>query len=133
MAENYVVKEYLTDVMIDAGAELTQRLLDSGFPISAAFWLWDPEVDDDWRLIFSSPESSMYENWDRIFAARDRMDPKTSALLKGVINQMMPDSELVRAIRTTYPTGDGLVQRRLKRRATNNGQYIHDALLYRAV
>ncbi len=33
--ENYVVKEHLTDRMIDAGADVTRRLVESGGPVDA--------------------------------------------------------------------------------------------------
>ena len=41
MAESTVVKEYLTDEMIEAGAHLTQELDRRHLKIAAAFWLFD--------------------------------------------------------------------------------------------
>ncbi len=55
MAENIVVKEQLTDKMIDAGAEITRKLEELGLPIDAAFWFLTSETYE-WRLMFASSE-----------------------------------------------------------------------------
>lgn len=55
MAESSVVKEQLTGLMIDAGAELTARLDESGLPITTALWFFVPDLNE-WRLLFASPD-----------------------------------------------------------------------------
>jgi hypothetical protein len=41
--------------MIDAGAALTQKLDESGLPVTTALWFFDSEIVE-WRLLFASPE-----------------------------------------------------------------------------
>ncbi len=55
MAENTVVKDQLTNAMVEAGAELTKKLDEMGVATTAALWLFEPEVNE-WRLVFASPE-----------------------------------------------------------------------------
>jgi hypothetical protein len=55
VAEGTVVKEQLTGAMIDAGAELTKKLDESGLPVTAALWLFVSDLNE-WRLLFASPE-----------------------------------------------------------------------------
>jgi len=38
--------------MIDAGYILTNKLEESGFPVAAAFWLADPQINE-WRIVFA--------------------------------------------------------------------------------
>ena len=58
MAENAVVKEQLTDAMIEAGAELTSKLDEIGLSVTAAFWLLIPDLNE-WRLLFASDRKSV--------------------------------------------------------------------------
>ena len=56
VAEGAMVKEQLAPApMIDAGAELTRKLDESGLPVTTALWLFVSELNE-WRLLFASPE-----------------------------------------------------------------------------
>ena len=134
MAENYVVKEPLTDAMIDAGAELTQKLVDLGLPLYAAFWLWDPDISDDWHLFFSAPHRELYEGrglYPKIRPALDGMDEKAKEIVDLALRQMDDHSALVRALRAKYPTG-GAVKRIRLRKTMLPGKFVPDGLLYLA-
>ena len=133
MAENYVVKEPLTDAMIEAGAEVTKKLMDMGIPITAALWLWDPETSDDWRLVFSSPDvdSRGFEVYRQIQQALKELGAKAAAAPFFEITLSSPNSELVRGLKLEFKTTGPDIQRiRLKRGVAHN-HYIHDALIYR--
>jgi hypothetical protein len=54
MAEETVVKEMLTQEMVQAGAELTRRLDKAHLEVCASFWLCMPDKNL-WRLIVASP------------------------------------------------------------------------------
>jgi hypothetical protein len=54
MAEDVLVKEVLTDKMIEAGRALTEALEQSGSSFAAAFWLYDWE-NNRWKLTFAFP------------------------------------------------------------------------------
>ena len=54
MAEETVVKEVLTQEMVQAGAELTRRLDEAHLEVCASFWLYMPDKNL-WRLIVASP------------------------------------------------------------------------------
>jgi hypothetical protein len=43
--------------MIDAGAELTKKLDESGLPVTAALWLFVSDLNE-WRLMFASRRTS---------------------------------------------------------------------------
>ena len=135
MAENFVVKECLTDAMIEAGARMTQELIDKGEPLVAAFWLWDPDQNDDWRLVFSATYPTYRPLFQKIRLVRDEMDEKTKELLMFAVTQESPDSELVRALRETYPTGANVPRKRIKGMVWGKSasKYVHDALLYLAL
>jgi hypothetical protein len=59
MAFKILVTDSLTDSMIEAGEKLTRFLDSVGFPVSASFWLYLPEVKV-WRLTIASPLVSQY-------------------------------------------------------------------------
>jgi len=52
MAETILVKSD-----IDAGQELLRILDDSGFPVSAAAWIYFPDAEE-WRLVMRTPKAA---------------------------------------------------------------------------
>ncbi len=133
MAENTVVKEQLTSAMIDAGAALTEKLDEMGVPPTAAFWLFDPEVNE-WRLVFASPEVATKgprHVYARIHQAIDQLQEKAAATPWFAITLMDADADLVRLLRIRFKTGDAVNRIRFSKNVIN-GHYIDDALIYRA-
>ena len=133
MAENFVVKEQLTEAMIDAGAELTQKLLDMGIPITASLWFFDLEICE-WRLLLSSPDVpnrgplTVYEQIQR---ALDELGPKAAAAPFEAISLLSPSAELVRNLKLKFTTtGPGISRIRFYKNVAYN-QFVHDALIYR--
>ena len=133
MAEITVVKEQLTDAMIEAGALLTQKLDEMGVPISTAMWFFLPEAND-WRLFFASPNVSlagsrqMYEKVQKAQAALGESAPRVPFSSIGVIDT---NHKLARLLRTAVQTGPELARIRFAREAFD-GQFIDDALVYRS-
>lgn len=132
MAENTVVKEQLTDAMIQAGAELTRKLDEIGLPIVAALWLFDTEVNE-WRLLFASPAVSTQgplQVYERIQHALQQLGDKAAAAPLSVIGLLDEHAELVKRLRNTMTTGPGIGRRRFSKNVLN-GHFIEDALIYR--
>ena len=131
MAENTVVKEQLTDAMIEEGAQLTSKLDETGLPVTAAFWLYVTDLNE-WRLVFASPEVSsngpraVYEKIRRAVAELGGEGIALSNI--GVLD---PDADLVRLLKFAVRTGPGVNRIRFSKNVIN-GHFIDDALIYRA-
>lgn len=132
MAENTVVKEQLTSAMVDAGADLTRKLDEIGVSITAAFWLFEPELNE-WRLVFASPDVSAKgprEVYDKIRQAIDQLKEKASATPLSLIVVMDADADLIQLLRVALKTGGDLNPIRFSKNVIN-GHFIDDALIYR--
>jgi hypothetical protein len=132
MAENTVVKEQLTDSMIQAGVELTQKLDEIGLPTSVALWLFDVEVNE-WRLLFASPEVSTQgprQVYEQIRLALQQLGEKAAGAPLSVIGLLDEHAELVKLLRSTTSTGQGIRSIRFSKNVIN-GHFIEDALIYR--
>jgi hypothetical protein len=132
VAENTVVKDQLTDAMVDAGAELTNKLDEIGVPITAALWLFMPEVNE-WRLLFASEEVATKgprEVYEKIRLAIDQLKDKAASAPLSVIGLMDADADLVRLFRVAVRTGPGVNRIRFSKNVIN-GHFIEDALIYR--
>ena len=120
--------------MIDAGAELTKKLDESGLPITAALWLFVPDVNE-WRLLFASPEvgsSGPRKVYEKIQHAIDQLGESASAVSLSVVGLLDADADLVRLLKVAMQTtGPGLSRIRFSKNVIN-GHFIEDALIYRA-
>jgi len=82
-----MVKEQLTGSMIDAGAELTKKLDESGLPVTTALWLFVSEVNE-WRLLFASPDvgaKGPRDVYEKIQQAINQLGEKASAVPLSVV------------------------------------------------
>jgi hypothetical protein len=132
VAENTVVKEYLSPEMIEAGAQLITKLDAMGLPMSAALWLFDDEINE-WRLLIASPErekSGSRSIYEKIQEARRALGDKAAAAPMSLITLVDPNQELIRAFREGMPTGEGISRLRFTKRVVNR-RYVDDALIYR--
>jgi hypothetical protein len=133
VAERTVVKEQLTADMIDAGAELTARLDESGLPITTALWLFDPDLNE-WRLLFASPDVATkgpLDVYTRIQKVVGQLGDKASAAPFSSIALMDADADLVRWLKKAIGTGPGVNRIRFSKNVID-GHFIDDALIYRA-
>jgi hypothetical protein len=132
MAENTVVKEQLTDEMIEAGAALTQKLDDLGVQIPVAMWFFEPEINE-WRLLFASPQVSAEGPqvvYRKIHEARQALGPEAERLPFSAIGLLATNHRLVQLLRSALRTGPGVSRVRFSKNVIN-GQFIDDALIYR--
>ena len=133
MAENTVLKEALTDDMIEAGAQLIRKLDDMGVEVTTALWLLDTEINE-WRLLLASPvvaregPTTMYRKVGR---AREQLDERASETLFLAVSVAPENEELIERLRATVDTGPGIEQIRFSRNVAD-GHFIEDALIYRS-
>lgn len=128
-----MVKEQLTDSMIDAGEELTKKLDESGLPVTTALWLFVPELNE-WRLLFASPEvgtKGPRDVYEKIQHAINELGEKASMVPLSVVGLLDANADLVRLLKVAIRTGPGLNRIRFSKNVVN-GHFIDDALIYRA-
>jgi hypothetical protein len=133
VAESTVVKEHLTGVMIDAGAELTLTLDRVGLPITTALWLFVPDLNE-WRLLFASPEVATKgprDVYEKIQGALGLLGDKAAAVPLSMIGLLDANADLVRLLKGAIRTGPGINRIRFSKNVIN-GHFIDDALIYRA-
>jgi hypothetical protein len=131
MVEDLVLKEELTDTMIDAGARLLRKLDDLGVPIDAAFWYFDLEKTA-WRLRIFSPEVARKGPLD-LYLTINRLIKELGGKASSVLSFMVSlriDADLLAALAALTRTGPGIHRIRHTRTAAN-GRYIEDVLIYR--
>ena len=131
MAENAVVKEQLTQEMIEAGAQLTAKLEEMGLPVAVAMWFFLPDINE-WRLLFASPVLSTAGPRDvyrKVEEARRALGDKAAAAPLSVISLLDENHELVRLLPIALQTGVGSRLRFSKN--VISGHFIEDALIYR--
>ncbi|SRR5713226_249840 len=132
MVTEMVVKESLSNEMISAGSELTRRLDESRFLVSASFWLYDTD-SNAWRFIIGSPEvrtrglKAAYKQVQSVVAGIPEDQPKIS--LKD-ISLVDSNDSFVSLMRVAIKTGDGVSGIRFTRNMIN-GVLIEDAYIYR--
>jgi hypothetical protein len=132
MADNTVVKEQLTEEMIEAGAQLTAKLDEMGLPMAAALWFFLPDTNE-WRLLFASPALSTAgprEVYKTVEEARRVLGDKAAAVPLSVIGLVDANYELVQLLRDAIQTGAGVSRIRFSKNVVN-GHFIEDALIYR--
>ena len=133
MAENTVLKEPLTDGMIEAGAQLIRKLDELRVEVTAALWLLDTEINE-WRLLLASPLVSregrvvMYQMIDRAIA---QLDEHASAVLFSAISLARENADLIKRLSATVRTGSDIDRIRFSKNVAD-GHFIEDALIYRS-
>ena len=133
MAEDTVVKEQLTDEMIEAGAELTRKLDEMGMPLPVALWFFLQDVNE-WRLLFASPDlpaKGPQEVYRTVEAARKTLGSGAERVPLSSIGLIEPNSQLVQLLKVALSTGPGVSRVRFSKNVVN-GHFIDDALIYRS-
>ncbi len=100
MAQEILVKEALTEKMIEAGAELIQRLAKTDFKLVAALWLWHVEPAE-WWLTLSSPwidKHGLNKAYRKIDEALSKPEP-ISGLKPLDISAVETNAPLIKALR----------------------------------
>jgi hypothetical protein len=131
MAEEVVVRQMLTNEMIERGAELTRQLDCAPIEVIASFWLYISE-SEKWRLIIASPQvtkngpKKVYRKIQDVLAKIPEESPRISLMDISVVQDDYPLISLLR--RAIKPEGTSGV--RFSRNVIN-GQLIEDAYIYR--
>ena len=132
MAQDSLVKESLTDVMIRAGAELTKKLDELQWPVLASLWFYLSE-GNQWRLVLASPRVTLdgpKKSYETIQSALATTPAAKGTLALSDIGVTDPENPLIALLRSTLGTGPTLYGMRLTRNAIN-GHFIEDAFIYR--
>ena len=132
MVENTVVKEQLTDAMIDVGELLIKQLDENGVPIRVALWLFMPDINE-WRLRLESPDIPLLgprKIYEQIEKARHMLGPQSEAVPLSVISLLNERDQLVQLLGSAMRTGNTTSRIRFTKNVIN-GHYISDALIYR--
>lgn len=114
---------------IAAGRAVVEALDSGGFPVAAAFWLYDSERDV-WKLWIGTPRA--VKDLQKAFMKVGEILSSTTdreVLDLSRIRLVTPDDPMVRAIGSVIHM-KGLSDVRLKSNLAN-GIYIEDALIYR--
>jgi len=133
MVEGALVKEHLTDAMIEAGAALTEELERLGLSVSTAFWFYVPELNE-WRLLFATSEATNegpLSVYGKIRSALGRLGTMAREVPLSVVRVLEPEEELVRVLNEALSTGPGIHRIRFSKNVLD-GHFIDDALVYRA-
>jgi hypothetical protein len=130
MAEEILLKEPLTDEMIQGGAELTLRLDERNWPVLASFWNFQPERNS-WTLTIASPRVTIDGRLAAYEAIRDALNSLQHRFttLK-TITAMQPNHPLVRALATVARTGKKIEGKRFWSQRIED-RWVDDIYLYR--
>ena len=133
MADETVVKETLTNEMIEAGAELIRRLDAAGFEMNAGLWLYmeDPNA---WRLILASPyvtKEGPNKAYQKIQSVMSKKPEDRKVISLAHVSAVEHDKPIVALLRFAIKTDiKGISGVRFSRNAVN-GHYIEDSYIYR--
>jgi hypothetical protein len=132
MDKELVVREVLSEQMIDAGAKLVERLDQSESNVQAALWLFLPD-EKTWKMMVISPlvktdgPRSFYE---RILDANKRADEQESIISLNNVGVADTSIPLIGLLRVAISTGSVISGIRFSKN-TINGAFIEDAYIYR--
>ena len=132
MAEETMVKEMLTQEMIQAGADLTRRLDEAHLAVRASLWLYIPDKNL-WRLLVASPavrQDGPKKVYQQIQTILSKMSDKTWRIPLYDISVVEESDPLIVSPRASMGTKDGISGRRFSRN-TINGHFIEDAYIYK--
>lgn len=132
MGKELVVREVLSEQMIDAGAKLVERLDQSQSNVQAALWLLVPD-EKTWKMMVISPlvktvgPRSFYK---RILEANKKANESESIISLNDIGVADTSNPLINLLRIAISTGTGIAGIRFSKN-TINGTFIEDSYIYR--
>ena len=132
MAQDGVVKEPLTEMMIRAGAELTRKLDERGWPIVASLWLYRSEANR-WRLVLASPlvaADGRRKSYEIVQAALEAMPAAERTMSLSNVSVTEPTDPLIALLRAAART-ETMVEGLRFTRTVINRRFIEDAYIYR--
>ena len=132
MAQKLVVRESLTNEMIEAGADLARRLDASPIEIRACLWHFLPEPNV-WRLIIATPEVAKYgpkKVYQKIRIVLSEIPAEQPGIALTDISAVAHDNSLISLLRKAVRIDDGVSGIRFSGNAIE-GKYIEDTYIYR--
>ena len=132
MAQDGVVKEPLTEMMIRAGAELTRKLDERGWPVIASLWLYRSEANR-WRLVLASPlvaSDGRRKSYEIVQAALEAMPAAEGTMSLSDVSVTEPTDPLIALLRAAART-ETMVEGLRFTRTVINRRFIEDAYIYR--
>ncbi len=132
MAEELLVKEFLSSEMISAGHKLAEYLHNSHLATDALLWLYNSEANV-WRFIIASPEVSglgprkVYEKVRSILMNMPEDQRKVPLADIFVVKSNDP---LISPLRTAINTGQKITGIRLSQNVLH-GVFIDDVYIYK--
>ncbi len=132
MVTEALVKESLSSEMISAAEELTRRLDEARFIVSASLWLYIPEINT-WRLMIGSPEvrtQGPKKAYRQVQSVISKMPPDHARIPLKDITVIDSNDPLLTLLRVAIKTGDGTSGIRFSRNVVN-GTTIEDSYIYR--
>jgi hypothetical protein len=130
MAEETLVKEALTEDMKKVGAELTRKLDEAKWPVTASFWYFVPN-ENQWKLMLASPNlesEGPKHSYEEISKAVSTLERYFGSL--EFISVVAPKHDVVRALASAIHTGWTIDGIRVSKRMVD-GHFIDDAYVYR--
>jgi hypothetical protein len=134
VAEEILVKEPLTQRMIEAGRGVLDRLDGENLNIVAAFWLLSGETNE-WILEISFPEIEKLgpkKSYARIQKTLEQANGQATTLSLDNIKLVPPSDSLIKLLRAAVRTGTGTHGIRFSRNRIND-TFIEDAYIYRLI
>jgi len=132
MAEELLVKEFLSDAMIRSGAEITGKLDEINWHVTASFWFYSPD-ENQWRLIFASPnvnKEGPRKAYQNILKALKKLPEGTLRPELRDIYVIDVSHHLIPLMRKMIKTEKNISGIRLSKNVID-GNYIDDAFIYR--
>jgi hypothetical protein len=120
----------LVNTDVEMGSELLKVLDEAAFPVTAAAWIYFPDVDE-WRLVVRTPkaEKDLQGALRELAAAMDaKGDLRVRLDLSRV--KLVPPKDKILAAMGSMVRVDGISNVRFSRNVIN-GMVIDDALIYR--
>ena len=130
MAEEILVKEQLTDTMVEIGRRLLAELKNTEVQVSAAFWLYDEEMNE-WHLTLVTPQLDSDGPRKLFFTILEVLQREEKALHNlqlTSVKLLSPNAPMVMAIAGANMI-HSLVGRRISR-AYFGGTYVGDMYMY---
>lgn len=132
MVTETVVKEALSKEMIAAGSNLTRRLDEAGFIVSASMWFFNVD-SSSWRYIIASPQvdsSGIKDAYKKVQDTLATLSNSEESISLRDITLISPNDPLIKLLKIGMKTGNGVSGIRFSR-SLINGVPIEDAYVYR--
>ena len=132
MVREVVVREFLSEPMIEAGKRLIERLDESDSDVQAAFWMFFPD-EKCWKLIIASESVGLdgpRQFYKQVVEANKKADESESVVSLHDVGATDTSDTFVNLFRTAISTGDEIAGIRFSRNAIN-GTFIEDSYIYR--